>query len=199
MMIDSIEAIDRSIVLAVNSWNAPWLDHVMWVISAKATWVPFYFLLLFLFAKRYGWGRASIFLLVAIMCVALADQLSVHAFKNVFERYRPSHHALLTDKLHFYQIDDVNFYKGGMFGFVSSHAANFFAVCVFAFLSLKQSYKRVGWLVFSIAFIVCYSRMYLGVHYLSDLIGGAILGSLISILLYRFVFIRIIGKDYPEK
>ena len=138
-MIEQLEGIDRSLVLAINSIHSSWLDEFMWLVSGKLIWFPFYLLLLFLFFKKSNIRLTFIFLLCAIAVVALADQLSVHLFKNVFERYRPSHHALLTDKLHFYQLQDGNFYKGGMFGFVSSHAANFFGICSFAFLASSIS------------------------------------------------------------
>ena len=111
-------------------------------------------------------------------------------------RYRPSHHSLLTENLHFYQFENGEFYKGGMYGFVSSHAANFFGVLTFVFLVLKQQYRKILWGLLPIALIVSFSRIYLGVHYLSDVVGGAVLGILIAFAVYRFVFIPIIKKEY---
>jgi undecaprenyl-diphosphatase len=193
-MIEQLEGIDRSLVLAINSIHSSWLDEFMWLVSGKLIWFPFYLLLLFLFFKKSNIRLTFIFLLCAIAVVALADQLSVHLFKNVFERYRPSHHALLTDKLHFYQLQDGNFYKGGMFGFVSSHAANFFGICSFAFLALKDMYSKIGWILFPVAILVCFSRVYLGVHYVTDIVMGGMLGTLLAIVVYKMIFIRIIEK-----
>lgn len=194
MSIDYLESIDRAIVQAVNGWNSPFLDEFMWIVSGKLTWVPFYILLVFLYIRKTGLLRGGVFLLCAIVAVALADQVSVKLFKEVFERYRPSHHALLTEKLHFYQFENGEFYKGGQFGFVSSHAANFFAVVAFAFLALKQHYKKIFIPLFLCAALVGFSRIYLGVHYLSDVVVGGLLGIILAWIVYRFLFIVIIRK-----
>ncbi len=194
MSIDYLESIDRAIVQAVNGWNSPFLDEFMWIVSGKLTWVPFYILLVALYIRKSNLLRGGMFLLCAIVTVALADQVSVKMFKEVFERYRPSHHALLTDKLHFYKFENGEFYKGGQFGFVSSHAANFFAVVSFAYLALKQYYRNIFIPLILCASIVGYSRIYLGVHYLSDVVVGALLGIILAWIVYRFLFIVIIRK-----
>ena len=196
MMIDYLESVDRMVVLAVNSWNTPFIDELMWIVSAKLTWIPFYILLVFLYARKNNLKKTFFYLLSAILVVALADQLSVHLFKNIFLRYRPSHNELLTAKLHFYQFSNGENYKGGMYGFVSSHAANFFGVCVFAGLVLKKYHPKIILVLLLIAGLVSFSRIYLGVHYLSDLIGGALLGSILAFIVYRIVFITNIDKEY---
>jgi undecaprenyl-diphosphatase len=198
-MIDYLESIDRAVVLFFNGLNTPFLDEVMWIISAKLTWIPLYVILIYLFARKNNLRRSMLFVLFAILVVAITDQSSVHLFKNMFLRYRPSHHALLTENLHFYQFDDGSFYKGGMYGFVSSHAANFFGVLTFAYFALRSNYKKIGWILFSISAIVCLSRIYLGVHYLSDVIAGGLLGVLVAWAINKFFFIPILDKDYFDK
>ncbi len=194
-MIETLEAIDRTIVQTVNGWNTPFLDELMWLISGKWTWVPLYLLFLYLFFRQSGIKKAAIFLICAIAVVALADQISVHLFKNMFERYRPSHHALLTDHLHFYRFENGEFYKGGQFGFVSSHASNFVGVCTFALLGLRKSFRWLVPVVLVCIFIVLLSRIYLGVHYLSDVLVGGTIGFLIAYAIHRWVFMPIIGRD----
>lgn len=189
-MIDWLESIDREIVLFINGMHTPFFDSFMWIVSAKLTWVPFYVALLLLYYRKTSWKHAGVFLLVAIAAVGLSDFISSQLIKDTVMRYRPSHHSLLTDKLHFHVFPDGEKYKGAEYGFVSSHAANFFAVCTFAYLALRAYYPRIWW-VFGIAVLVCYSRLYLGVHYVSDLVCGAALGALVAWLLYRFVFLRI--------
>jgi len=108
-------------------------------------------------------------------------------------RYRPSHHALLKDQLHYYQESKGHFYTGGLFGFVSSHAANFFALAFSAGMMLRPFYPRLLKILVLIAMIVSFSRIYLGVHYLSDLLGGAIIGTATSLLIYYFVYLKL-GK-----
>lgn len=113
------------------------------------------------------------FLIAIAIVVALTDQLSVHLFKNVFERLRPCHNPDLNGLVHL-----VNSKCGGKFGFVSSHAANTFGVAMFIHYIF-----RVRWFTLSIllwATIVSYSRIYLGVHYPGDVVFGALLGVLIG-------------------
>ena len=188
-MIDFLEGIDRTIVVVVNNWNSPFWDEFMWIVSGKLTWIPFYAFIFYLFYKKEGWKKAIFFLLGVIIAVALADLSSVHLFKNIFLRYRPSHNLLIENLLHFHQYDDGNLYQGGMYGFVSSHAANFLAVCTFAYLGLKKHYPKLIYLFSAVVFIVCYSRLYLGVHYLSDVFVGGLLGSFCAFIAYRFIFL----------
>ena len=193
-MIEWLESIDRAIVVAVNSYNTPFLDELMWIISAKLTWVPLYLFLLYLFFRKGDWKQTLLFLVLAIIAVGASDFTSSQLIKDTVMRYRPSHHAALTEQLHFYTFADGEVYKGGQYGFVSSHAANFFAVCTFSFFALKPWYSRIGWL-FAVAILVSFSRLYLGVHYLSDLIGGALLGSVFAWLVYRFVFLKLVKQQ----
>ncbi len=188
---ETLEAIDRAIVIYVNGWNTPFLDAFFWWVSQRITWIPFYaFVLLLAWIKL---DRRTFFWMLAttIASIILADLLSVHAFKNVFQRYRPSHHAELTEILHFYRMPNGEFYKGGMYGFVSSHAANFFALAASVSFFLKSKIKLISWLMFSVASLVSFSRLYQGVHYLSDLVAGAVLGVFMAWLIHYFVFLRI--------
>jgi len=127
-MIEFLEEIDRSIVLAVNSWNTPILDEIMWWISARITWVPLYIFLLYLAFRFFDKITFIKFIFFVVAAVVISDLVSVHLFKNLFLRYRPSHHVHLMKQLHFYQIKPGEYYRGGTYGFVSSHAANFFTV-----------------------------------------------------------------------
>jgi undecaprenyl-diphosphatase len=193
-MIETLEGIDRWIVLTVNSWNTPLLDEIMWIVAQRITWIPLYLFLLWLGWKHLNRKQFVAFVLLSVLSVALADLISVHLFKNVFERYRPSHHALLTEQLHFYRKSNGEFYKGGMYGFVSSHAANFFALAMIVVLFLSRHVCYLAYIMFGTAVLVSFSRLYQGVHYLSDLLGGAMLGVLISYLVYRYLYLAIV-KD----
>ena len=196
-MIEFLEEIDRSIVMAVNSWNTPVLDEIMWWISARITWIPLYLFLIYL-GYRYleKWVFLK-FILFVIAAVVITDLVSVHLFKNVFLRYRPSHHLLLMDKLHFYQVKPGDYYRGGTYGFVSSHADNYFAIATSVLLAFKGAYSYLKWLLPSIGAVICFSRIYLGVHYLSDVIAGAALGALISWVLYRLWFRTVLLTQNP--
>jgi undecaprenyl-diphosphatase len=185
-MIEWLEGIDRDIVLWINAWHSPWLDELMWIISGRILWIPVYIGLFFLAFKEFGIRKALWFVAIAGVTVIVADLISVHLIKDVVQRYRPSHNLLLVDRLHFYEIRTGEYYQGGKFGFVSSHATNFFALAVFIGNALKHRYNWLFPVLLAMAILICISRMYLGAHYASDLIGGAILGSTMAWISWRY-------------
>lgn len=146
--------------------------------SHKYFWIPLYAFFLFLSYKHFG-KKALLVGAAAILLIVLADQISVHAFKNVFMRYRPCHNLEICAQVH------VNDGKGGMYGFVSSHAANTFALAMFLSLLFKNKIKYFGLAIFIWAAFVSYSRIYNGVHYPSDIVLGAVLGMGIGITVFK--------------
>ena len=190
-MIELLEHIDRSIVLFINSGNHPFLDEVMWFISGKLTWIPLYVLLIYWGYRNMHWRSFLIYFLCVVVSVIVADAISSQRVKEMVARYRPSHHALLRDRLHFDVESNGHVYTGGQYGFVSSHAANFFALALSAGLVLRRFYPLMLKILLIIAIIISFSRIYLGVHYLSDIIGGAIIGVAVGWLMYRFVFSKL--------
>ena len=193
-MIEFLEEIDRSIVLAINGWNNSFMDELMWWISARITWIPLYLILLYLAFKTLTRNQLFLFLGLIGLTIALTDLTSVHLFKNVFLRYRPSHNLLLTEKLHYYLIKPGEYYKGGEYGFVSSHAANFFAIITFTYLALRKAFPKLIFPLLFVGMLIAYSRIYLGVHYLSDVFVGALVGSLIAFLVHRLLYLRFLEK-----
>jgi undecaprenyl-diphosphatase len=176
---DKLIHLDQQITLAINSLNSPFFDVLMFNISKTFIWVPFYMLLMFFLWRQYGNKVIWIKILFLIILVFASDQSSVHLFKNVFERLRPCRDPDIGHLVHL-----VNGKCGGRFGFVSSHATNVFALATFLFFQMREKYKWIGWL-FLWAAIVAYSRVYLGVHYLGDILGGAIWGSFVGYVVYR--------------
>ena len=187
-----LESFDRQIVLFVNGWHSPFLDEVMWLISGKFTFLPLYFFLIYLLKKTYSWKQLGIIVTGLLVVILITDQTSVHLFKNVFERYRPSHNENLKDLLHFYEIKPGDLYTGGKYGFVSSHAANFFGLLSFIYPFFKKEKKVVFSVLFLLGILVCVSRIYLGVHYFSDVFVGALLGLLIGFSIRNMVKIILV-------
>lgn len=193
-MFDYLEKIDHGIVLSVNGCYTPFLGQCMWFISGKLTWIPLYLIILFLAYKKFNKVDIRlfyVFIISVFISVGLSDLMCTYLFKKVFLRYRPSHNLILAKQLHlYYESSKQEYYKGGMYGFISSHAANFFAIATFVGLALKPYYKKLIYILLFIASLVAFSRLFLGVHYLSDLIGGAILGSTVAYFCYRFIFLK---------
>lgn len=187
-MIDFLEHIDHQIILAINGWRSPFWDEVMWLISGRYTWLPLYLLLLFIAYRKLSTKAFVFFLFGTIITVGLADFISAQLIKEWVARFRPSHNLDLENQLSFYKMSNGEYYKGGQFGFVSSHAANFFGIGTFIGLVLRPFYRKaLGWLML-LAIVIAYSRMYLGVHYMSDIIGGTILGVTVGYATYRFFY-----------
>jgi undecaprenyl-diphosphatase len=191
---ETLEAWDRAIVLAINSLHTPWLDELMWLVSGKLTWFPLWLWFVYLVFKKLQRKHFYLFLVCALASIGIADFTASQIIKEGIQRYRPSHNLLLNDKLHFYQMSAKDFYYGGQYGFISNHAANFFAILSWATVVLWNSKRWFVYLMLSSAILVVFSRIYLGVHYLSDIIGGAIWGVLISYVVYRFVYLTWIAK-----
>ena len=176
-MIETLESIDRQLLLLINGCNSPFFDELMWIISGKLTWIPLYALLLFFMirkAPRQWW----VLIIGIAAAITLADSISVHCFKNVVMRYRPTHNLDIENIVHL-----VHGYRGGWYGFVSSHAANTFAIAVFVAMILKNRWATIG--IFVWAAVVCYSRIYMAAHYPADIACGAILGGVCGYAAYR--------------
>lgn len=170
--------IDARLLLIVNGAHSPFFDSVMWCISGRWIWVPFYAVLAYLLFRRMSWKRASICLVTIGLIILSADQTCATLIRPEIGRLRP---ANLNNPLSSF-VHVVNGYRGGRYGFPSCHAANTFALAVFMSLVIRHKWFTV--MMFSWAFVVSYSRMYLGVHYFGDLFCGATIGSLFAVLFY---------------
>ncbi|EHJ40782.1 PAP2 family protein [Leyella stercorea DSM 18206] len=170
--------IDARLLLIVNGAHSPFFDSVMWCISGRWIWVPFYAVLAYLLFRRMSWKRASICLVTIGLIILAADQTCATLIRPEIGRLRP---ANLNNPLSSF-VHVVNGYRGGRCGFPSCHAANTFALAVFMSLVIRHKWFTV--MMFSWAFVVSYSRMYLGVHYFGDLFCGATIGSLFAVLFY---------------
>jgi undecaprenyl-diphosphatase len=193
-MIEWLKEIEQTILISINSTHSPFLDWLMWWISDKFIWFPFYLLLFVLVYLKYSLKHALWFTVFGFAAVGLADFTANFGFKHTFMRYRPSHHLTLGEKLRFYEMKPSEFYKGGQYGFISGHATNSFVIAVMFIQQLKPKIKFITPILLFWALIVCYSRMYLGVHYPTDIIGGALWGSGIA-LLFHWIYRKTILKS----
>lgn len=191
-MLEQLLHIDTEILLAINGWYAPWADTLMWIVSAKATWIPLYLLLIGLLVWRYRkpamthvkWLQkvpACVVMIVVIaMAVGVADFIASGILKELVARPRPTRVPELEGVLHL-----VNDYRSGQYGFVSSHAANTMA-CALLFSLIWRKKITTSLLMLWVA-ANCYSRMYLGVHYPLDILGGLMVGALVALLAFALL------------
>jgi undecaprenyl-diphosphatase len=171
-MPELLKSIDQSLFLFLNGLYCSFFDTVMSWGTNTLTWLPLYFLLLYLVVKRYKW-QALWIVFFAVLMIFVSDQLS-NCFKEWVGRPRPSHEPGLT------AIHTVDGYLGGQFGFYSGHASNNMAIAVFMIILLGKPFRYFPVLMIAWAFFMAYSRVYLGVHYPGDILAGWIAGGLIG-------------------
>ncbi|MDR1743202.1 MAG: phosphatase PAP2 family protein [Dysgonamonadaceae bacterium] len=176
--IDRFLPYERNLFLALNGSDCPFLDGVMWTLTGRFIWAPLILFLIYMIFYKISWKEGALVLLFLVLVVTLCDQVASSVFKPMFHRFRPTHHP---DFAAF--VDIVKGYKGGRYGFISSHAANSFGLSVFLSLIFRQ--KQTAILAFLVwAALNSYSRIYLGVHFISDVLAGMIVGTIIAFMLY---------------
>ena len=195
-MLEQLLHIDTEILLAINGWHAPWADTLRWIISAKTTWIPLYLLLVGLLVWRYRKPALTtvkwlekvpvyvVMIVVIVLAVGAADFIASGILKDLVARPRPTRVPELEGVLHL-----VNNYRSGQYGFVSSHAANTMACGLLFSLIWRKKIATIGLMLW--VAMNCYSRMYLGVHYPLDIIGGLLVGALMAVVGY--VLLRALG------
>lgn len=175
-MLDFLYSIDLSIFFFINhNLSSVFLDKFFSLITDVTKWYIAYVILLGILF-RYGGKKGKIAAVAVIILILCADQLGAKLLKELFQRVRPCN--ALADVL-------TPLGCPGSFSFPSNHALNNFAVAVFFY----RLYPNLKWVLFITAVLISLSRVYLGLHYPSDVIGGALIGSLIG-----YVFSLVINR-----
>jgi len=193
-MIDFLNEIDTQLFLFLNGIHSSFWDPIMWWISGRKEWIPFYALILGWMIYRFRWKTLYILPFV-ILLVVHSDQISV-LIKDTVKRLRPSRTEELQELIYL-----VKNYRGSGYAFVSSHASNTFAFATFTHLLFRNKWFSVA--IFIWASVISYSRIYLGLHYPGDILFGALLGVLVGYFTYYLLktfFDKILKRPlYSEK
>ena len=172
-MLSALNEFDTWLFLALNgAWPA--LDTAMWWVSKPLFWTPLYVAMVWAVGQRLGWRRPlALFAVCVGLCVTGTDVVSARVLKPNVARLRPSHEPALVDQVHLVEERPGEFYRGGKYSFVSSHAANHMGVAVLFGGLLGGTW---GWGLLAWALLIGFSRIHLGVHYPGDVLGGFVVG-----------------------
>lgn len=182
--VEKLLPIERNLFLSLNGSDSVLLDNIFWTITGRYIWVPMLIFLAVMFFYKRPWKEALLTTLAVVLVFTLCDQISSSFFKVFFQRLRPSHHPDFKDI-----IDTVRDYRSGGFSFISGHATNSFGIAFFLIRLYASRWLSIP--VLTWASLNSYSRIYLGLHFISDILAGILVGSLLGLLVFAvYTFIR---------
>lgn len=168
---------DRGVTVAINGSHSVFMDNFAFLHTAPWVWIPLALLTMFMIIRNVPPKKLIWALLAIAMTIVICDQLSSGICKPMFARFRPSRDIMILD-----MVDTVKGYRGGLYGFFSGHAANSFGIAVLVALLVRNWVMSI--VVILWASLNAYIRVYLGVHFVGDILVGAFAGSLIAVLMY---------------
>lgn len=188
-IVDTLLSFDTTLTLLLNGSDSVWLDHFAMLCTKPIEWVALYLILIVALAKNQNRPTLWYILGGLALCVLISDQVSSSIVKPLVCRPRPTHDPAIM-----HLIDTVNNYRGGHYGFFSSHAANTMSVAVFLSMIIRQrlsTFVLVSW-----SLLNCWTRLYLGVHFAGDIVVGLVFGAVVGYCVYRLV-VRLLKDQIP--
>lgn len=194
-MLEKILDLEKELFFALNGSDSAFLDNIMWLYTGKIMWIPLALFIIGILVYKKDWHEYILIFLAITLVVTLCDQFASQICKPLFTRFRPTHHPEFMD-----QVQTVFDYTGGRYGFISSHAANAFGLATYMTLLFHYRSRLFTIAIFFWALMTAYTRIYLGVHFISDIIPGIIAGIVFGYLTYylykktRIYWFNKIGK-----
>lgn len=185
--VESLLPIERNLFLSLNGSDSLFWDNVFWTITGKFVWLPLLLFLIMMFFYKRPLKEAILTVIAVALIIIICDQVSSTFFKAYFQRQRPSHHPDFREV-----VDIVKNYRSKGYGFISGHATNSFGIAVF--LSLLYKSRWVAIPIITWALLYSYSRIYLGLHFISDIVAGMIVGTTLALIIYSIY--TLIIKSY---
>lgn len=175
-MLEKLVDLDKEVFIFLNGLGSPTFDALWLFITKQFHWTPYFLLLAYLLQRKIGWKNLGIAILFIAVLLLIGNE-SVEFCKVTFERLRPCNDPEIKDIIRIVHQSDT-------FSFFSGHAANSMATMTFIYLILKRYYKY-AFLVFLYPLIFAYSRIYLGVHFPTDILTGYAFGGILGFIFFK--------------
>lgn len=191
----ALEQLDRNLTLLINGWNSPFTDPIWSFISDIPVWIPMYAAIVVFLIVRLGWKKGLIVVAAALLTFGFCDQFS-NLIKDLTERLRPCNDPYMLNKgLHVLE-------SGGVYGFFSAHAANAFGLAASTYIGIRMDkrlkYRGYAFWMFTWATLVAISRVFVGKHFLGDVIIGTVVG-LAAGIAFGYLAIWVCKRFLQEK
>lgn len=174
--------IDVAVLHFFNGGGNMLMDQIVWVLTSGLTWIPLYLALFYIVVRNNEtMSQIGLVLFSAFLCVLFADGIVDGIIKPLVARWRPSNDPIIK-----YTIHVVNGMRLKDYGFCSAHAANTMSLAVFFSLLIRSKMMAITLVAWSL--VNCWTRLYLGVHYPSDILCGLAIGVVVGFLVYLFYY-----------
>ena len=175
-MLEKIIHLDKELLVYLNGLGSERWDWLWLIITKQFNWAPIFLLVFYLLQKKIGWKKFGYYVLFTAVIILICDQ-TVNLFKYGFERLRPCNDEEIKGMIRLVK-------TSSSFSFFSGHATNSMASTVLTFMILKRYYKH-AYLLFLFPLIFAYSRIYLGLHFPTDILTGYIFGAVAGFICYK--------------
>lgn len=184
MDLQGLIEIDRQLLLAFNGSGSLFVDSLVLVLTNAYTWIAFYLALTYLVIKNNGkWNQIMLIVLASGLCILLSSLGAETVVKPYVARLRPSLDPSICNMLHL-----AKGYTATGYSFFSAHAANTFSIAVFFSLLVRSRVFTIFMMSWSL--LNAWTRLYLGVHYPSDVIVGLAYGAFVGMMFY-LIFLKL--------